>query len=505
MSGLVRRYLAVSERVAAALNDPHRQRCTVAFLLLGFVVLWTGHSVLVHAFHDVHYDVGEAIGWWRDSTDRHHPPVGTWIVGGWFTLFPRGYGLSYLLAASVVGLTLAIAWVLFGDWLDGDRRVVAMAMLSVLPFFSFLGGKANTNLIMMPFWAAGTLFFLRSFVRRDAMSSILTGASLAAAMLTKFWSVYLAAGMALTALLDRRRLQYLASVAPWLAAGLTLILLLPYALSLSGDSETLRFAGDTMTGQGHGDALLRSVRYLAGALAYAAPALLIFAALRPSRQAIADAVIPSSQDARLIASLFWLPLLLPALANVFYPHRLTALWTFPNWTLLPVVLLGTPLILVPRAAAVRILAVAMLLPVVAVLIAPAIGIYIFLQPHRHGELHYQALARSIETAWTDSTRCPLHFAGGDKFLSKGVAFYLEAAAPKLVRDDQMAAGKLQPLPAAGIAMVCPVSKRDCTNMLDAFERLHGGRRSVATLTRRSFGIEALPERFTLLVVVPNKC
>ena len=505
MSGLVRRYLAVCERIVAALNDPSRQQRTIALLLLGFVLLWTTHSILVHAPHDAHSDIGEAVGWWRDSADRHHPPVGTWVVGGWFALLPRLHGLVYLLAAIIVGLTLLIAWVLFGDWLDGDKRVVATVMLSVLPFFSFLGGKPNANLVMMPFWAAATLFFLRSFVRRDALSSALTGLSLAGAMLTKFWSVYLAAGMALAALLDRRRLQYLASAAPWIAAGLAVALLLPYALSLSSESEVLWFAGDTMTEQSRGEALLKSLRYLLDAAAYAAPALVIFAVLRPSRQAIGDVAIPSSQDGRLIASLLWLPLLLPALANVAYPHRLTALWTFPNWTLLPVVLLGTPLILVSRQAAVHALAFAMALPMVAVLIAPAIGAYIFLRPHRQGELHYQALAGSIDAAWRNSTSCPLRFIGGHKSLAKGATFYLETAAPKLVRDAQMIAGPLQPLPTEGIAMVCPVTERDCINMLGAFERQHGGRRSELTLVRRSFGIASPPESFVLLTVPPNKC
>ena len=370
---LARRYLALSDRVVEALTDPRRQRSALAALLLGFVALWTIYGALGHAFRDVHFDVGEALGWWRHDAERYHPPVGTWIVGAWFSVFPQLDVLVYLLAATVVGTTLLIAWMLFGDWLDRDKRVFALAMLSVLPFFSFLGSKPNANLIQMPFWAAASFFFLRSFVRRGAGPSALTAISIAGALLTKFWSVYLVAGMAMAAIIDRRRLRYLASPAPWIAVGIAAVLLLPYALSLASTPNAVVRVSGTMTKQTSGEALLRSAQYLAGAALYVTPALLLLTLLRPSRRALADVAMPASQDGRMIALLFWIPLALPALANAVFPHRLTALWTYPNWTLLPVVLLGSSLVMVTRRMASYAMAIAMLLPAIAVLIAPAIA------------------------------------------------------------------------------------------------------------------------------------
>ena len=76
-------------------------------------------------------------------------------------------------------------------------------------------------------------------------------------------------------------------------------------------------------------------------IAYAAGPLVLLAALRPSPAALRDIIWPADPERRQALILLVVPLVLPALVNLFLPHRLTAVWTYPNWALLPVVLYGS--------------------------------------------------------------------------------------------------------------------------------------------------------------------
>jgi hypothetical protein len=105
---------------------------------------------------------------------------------------------------------------------------------------------------------------------------------------------------------------------------------------------------------------------------------------------------------------------------------LTSLWTMSAWTLLPVMLLSSPLVAITRRDAVRILALAVLLPLVMVALAPAIAFGI----HRAGPAPDAALSsvlvEPIEQLWRATTDRPLKvFAGYDDF-TDGVAFYMHS-------------------------------------------------------------------------------
>ena len=72
--------------------------------------------------------------------------------------------------------------------------------------------------MLIPLWAATTLWFLRSFEARDPLSAALAGVAAAAAMLGKYWSIVLLGGLAIAALGDARRSAYFRSPAPWITA-----------------------------------------------------------------------------------------------------------------------------------------------------------------------------------------------------------------------------------------------------------------------------------------------
>ena len=118
-------------------------------------------------------------------------------------------------------LSLWAAWKVSERYLDGEKRIVGLALLTLVPFYNFHILKFNVNSAMLLPWAFATLWFLQSLETRRALPAALAGLAAAAAMLAKYWSVYLLLGLALAALTDPRRRDYFRSPAPWItiAAG----------------------------------------------------------------------------------------------------------------------------------------------------------------------------------------------------------------------------------------------------------------------------------------------
>ena len=73
------------------------------------------------------------------------------------------------------------------------------------------------------------------------------------------------------------------------------------------------------------------------------------------RAALADGLLPRDER-RIAAILFWTPLLLPVVPALIKNISLLSLWNTPALNLLPVMLLGSPLVVVPRVAVLRIAA-----------------------------------------------------------------------------------------------------------------------------------------------------
>ena len=512
MTAFFRRWLTLAQCVTDALLDPARRERTAVALVLAFALVYALFGTVALASRDVHFDLGELIAWAREpALGYHHPPLSVWIAQAWFALFPLTDWAAYLLGASASAAALWIAWRLFSEWLDGEKRVAALALLTLIPFYAFHALIFNANVAMLPFWAAASLLFLRSYIRRDPIQAALAGAAAAGAMLCKYWSVYLIAGLALAALFDRRRGAYFRSAAPWISIAVGLLVLAPHLIWLvAGGASTLVFALQTVTGAGA--ARLKSLSYVADAAAYAAAPLIAFAALRPSRAAIMDTVLPVDPDRRLAALAWLIPLILPALVNLIVPGRLTAVWTIPNWTLFPLVLLGSPLILVTRAFVVRLVAVALAVPVLALVAAPGVALVTHYTGAPGYQPHYRLLAGAVESFWRSQTQRPLKLIGGEHRLAHGIVFYLPDR-PTALADHLVDAGggrteiSLADASAAriardGIVFVCPVRESYCVSALDRAAQALSGMREEVELARSFLGILGRPERYVMFVAPP---
>ncbi len=501
------RLLLPADRLVAALSDPARRARAILGVLAGYVAIWTLYGALAKASQDIHFDMAELAAWSRELAFGYskHPPLAAWLVRGWFTLFPAADWAYYLLAITVVAVALWIAWRLSERYLDGEKRVVALALLTLIPFFNFHALKFNPNTVLLPLWAITTLWFIRSFETRGRVDAALAGLGAAACMMGKYWSIFLLLGLGLAALIDARRGAYFRSAAPWITIAVGALAISPHVVWLFANDFLPFSYAMAAHGTGSFESIgMRAIGYLGGAVGYVAlPMLLVLAVVRPNRVAVADTFKPLTPERRLAAAAFWLPLLLPALVAPLAGIEINSLWTMSAWTLLPVVLLSSPLIVVTRAAAVRIVMVAIALPCVLLAASPFIASAINRGGVAPQAAHGRLVAERIARAWHEATGRPLQFVGGDAVLSYAAAFYLPERPSAFAELNVLVAPWIdqQELVRAGIALACPFADRNCVTLIEA-RAGSAGRRFEFEIAREYLGTAGPSARYLIIIVPP---
>jgi 4-amino-4-deoxy-L-arabinose transferase-like glycosyltransferase len=498
------------DRLIAALADPARRERAIVPVLAAYCGLWTLYGAIAKGSQDVHFDMGEMVAWSRETFwgTPKHPPFGAWLVSAWFSLFPLADWAYYLFAMVLATLALWIAWRIAGHYLDAEKRIVGIALLTLVPFFNFHALKYNANTVMIPLWAATTALFLRSYETRNPVWAVFAGLAAAAAMLGKYWSIVLLIGLGLAAIADPRRGAYFRSSAPWATIAAGLLGLSPHVGWLfDNDFTPFTYAMETHPGT-LVDSLRSGLAYLAGAAGYVAvPVGLAVLATRPTLAATRDTAWPSAPERQLVVLAFALPLVLPLVLALAAREQVISLWSIGSMTLLPVVLLSSPLVTLPKVAVRRIVGFALAFPLIALALSPVIALVIHRQGVPNYSSHYRGVARAVERAWGETTDRPLRFLGSYNNLLYGVLFYL----PARVSPLEIVEPRVTPwideaeVARAGIALVCPVEENLCLKAMEA--RAGGnpvGRRTEVTITRRYFGTEDKPDRFVIVTIRPRE-
>jgi 4-amino-4-deoxy-L-arabinose transferase-like glycosyltransferase len=482
---------------ASRLVNGRRERTLVAAALGVFVVLWMLYDTVSYFTVDVRDDASEAALWAQHFAFGYkHPPLTAWLFGLWFAAFPRADWAVHLQVIVIVAVTLAITWRLLRDHLDRNRALFGLAALCLVPLYTFKAEEINANTAMMPFWAAALLFYLRARRRLGVVDALLAGAFAGFTVLAKYWAVYLLAGMAMASVIGAASGRFWRSPAPYLMAAGAAIVLAPHLYWYATQSGGTNYAfvrESVMTGDSFGTAFGKSVYYLLGAIAYAAGPLLLLASLRPSRAALADIAWPADPDRQQALILFAVPLVLPALANLVLPHRLTPDWTFPNWALLPIVLYSAPSLAIDAAAAAAAGLAALAVSIAFIVASPFIAYARLAGGPDHNRPHSQpiaALARELSPT-------PVRSFWGSPILVGNLPFYLPPAAPLHV-DPASTAGRDE-IARTGVLIVCRSDDAPCLATSAAL----AGREDKtldASITRSFFGFSGAPENFRLSIV-----
>ncbi len=507
------------DRCLAALTDPIRREYAIACVLAIYAVLWTLFGVLAKANQDIHYDAAEIVAWSREPALGYpkHPPLAAWLVRGWFSIFQLTDWTYYLLAMTSIAVALWFAWRLFTSALPPRKAVVGLTLLTLIPFFNFHALRFDHNTVLIPLWAGTTLYFVRSLDTGRLLFAVLAGAFAAAAMLGKYWSVFLLMGLGLAALIHPQRERYFRSAAPWITVAVGLIGLMPHlAWLFAHDFGPFHYALAAHELGSPSSSIKVALGYLLGGAGYTAfPILLALSLARPDRAVLCDIAAPRDPTRRFYAMAFWAPLLLPVLLALVASLELNSTWVMPGLILLPIVLLAPPTVEIGLAASRAIVATAALLPVLAICAAPWFALY----NHRAGGVtptaaHSRLLAQRIDQEWRRTSSQPLRLVGGDLDLAYVTSFYL----PDRPSAFPISSPELSPwvdadrIAREGIALVCHVSERGpfCLHkaVLERIDALaahnSGSRRVEVEVARRYFGVPGPSARYIIVTVPPER-
>jgi 4-amino-4-deoxy-L-arabinose transferase-like glycosyltransferase len=519
-------------RLLDALADPKRRGRTVVAVVAVYCAIWTVYAVIAKASQDFHFDMGEMVAWSREVTlgTPKHPPLPAWLVGGWFAVFPLAPWAYDLFAMAGAAAALGVAFMVSTRYLDGVKSAVGLAFLTLVPFFNFHAFKFNANSAMMPWWALTTWFFLRSFEaavappaplvkeeeeaaaghppsgRNRLAWAVLAGVAAAAAMLVKYWAVALLAAMVIAAVSDSRRRSYFTSAAPYVTVAAGVAALLPHLAWLwLHDFSNFGYMLESHPGT-RVEALVSGIGYVAGALGYAVvPIMLTAAAARGARGAVADVVWPHEPPRRLAVLVFFLPLVLPAVLAVAAGEKVVSLWACGGMTLLPVVLLSSPKIVVPRLAAIRILGIAVAFPLLAVLAAPVVAVVTHINGVANYGDQYSLIADAAGKFWHDTTKEPVRLVGSHNNIMNGSVFYF----PDRPSTFDFQNPQLTPWADAarvardGALLYCPVAEKTCMDAMNRRAAAAGAsRRTEVDISRSFLGIAGRVTRYAIVAILP---
>jgi hypothetical protein len=360
--------------------------------------------------------------------------------------------------------------------------------------------------VLTPFWAATTWCFFLSFETRRASFAALAGFAAGAAMLGKYWSIFLLAGLGLAALTDPRRGAYFRSPAPWVTIAAGAAVLAPHLFWIATHGFTTVDFAFTSHATSLARAAAGSLYFLLSVLGYiAAPIVLGALATLPSVAAIKDTLAPGAPERRMLIVVFAAPLLLAALVAVAARADLDPLWSMSAMTLLPVVLFSSPLIKVNRTAAVNILALAIVLPLLMLAASPVIALVIHRQGLPNYASHYRLIAQAVEQAWRAQSDKPLRIVGGNRPVVDGSNFYFAERPATFILGDPARTPWVDQarIEREGIAIVCPRVEPGCLNELSGYAARYGGKVEDVTLARRFFGTSDTPVDYRIAIIPPR--
>ena len=174
-------YLAFSEMAARSEISPARWRrpfliwmdgieagWAIPLLLIGFVALWLAFLVIAYLGGDLHPDVLETwtLGRSLEWGYAKHPPLMGWVARAWTSVFPLTDWSFQLLALTNSAIALWAVDLITRRFVTGDKRIVVLLLLMLLPAYQFHAQRFNANVVLLPAWPIATYCFLRSFESR---------------------------------------------------------------------------------------------------------------------------------------------------------------------------------------------------------------------------------------------------------------------------------------------------------------------------------------------------
>jgi hypothetical protein len=473
-------------------------------------LIWTLASWLYRGNLDWAGDMLENYAWgieWQAGYHKH-PPLFAWITAAWFSVFPRT-DLAYFALSNVnalVGLC-GIAALARRFLPPGPAAVAALAM-AVSPVYTTLAIKFNANTVLLSVWPWVAYCFVRYVQEGARKLALLLGAVAALAMLGKYFSIVLLAGLAAAAMARpawRARVLRPESLLAIMAG--TIVLWPHLRWLLQSGMPTFAYARERMAEIEHPLAVVTAdmVAYALAQGAYLLPCMaFVLLIARQKRVHAARLMLAGLLRRSTDRDLWWLSmgtLLAIGVLALATRTRVSVLWGNAQWfAVVPLwlVILGRAGITLDMRRIPQVMAVYW----VAVLCVSALAGYLRVVNHERLAAEPRAeLAQAARAAWRQHMGTPLGIVAGNDKEARSIAFYGEgltrywdvfdpATTPWLSAADVGRQGAL---------LVCQAADARCRDAAASFTE---ARPVAVDVAKRRWGV-SLPGRRYLLYMMPG--
>jgi 4-amino-4-deoxy-L-arabinose transferase-like glycosyltransferase len=202
-------------------------------LILVYCMVWTMLQWLSEPNLDSYFDMLENYAWSHELEwgTFKHPPLFSWTVGVWFSVFPTNEFFYKLFAYVNVAIAL-LGVVVLAKQLKLSALAYPAVLLLMWSFpYSTLAAKFNANSQLLPIWPWTAVVFMHCLQTdkwRQLAASIVLGVMAAACMLSKYFSGVFLILFPLLILSQAKIRPELKKPWPYVAIAVFLVLMVPH-------------------------------------------------------------------------------------------------------------------------------------------------------------------------------------------------------------------------------------------------------------------------------------
>jgi 4-amino-4-deoxy-L-arabinose transferase-like glycosyltransferase len=483
----------------------------IPLLLIGFIAVWLAFLVIAYIGGDLHSDVletwtlGRSLEWGYSK----HPPLMGWVARAWTSVFPLTNWSFQLMALVNAAFALWTVDLISRRFVKGDKRVIVLLLLMLLPIYQFHAQRFNANAVLLATWPLATYCFLRSFENREIRWAIAAGAAGALAMLGKYYSVFLIGSFFVAALCHPQRRAYFVSWAPWVSATVMFITLVPHLHWLvETGAPPFAYALARHTGKAFAPSVIEALLFILGIAMILAIPTVTWVLIAGNR------LKKFSQDFRTMNSGLLLLFLVsvgtivfPAITSVALGAHMPPIWALQGLFLFAILIVCGTSYPIERFYSVNLAVLVMGIAVIAVVLAaPLHAYYRNFHPLHEGRNFYQQAVMELTQRWHEHSDAALAAVGGDEGLAFAAAFY---SPDQPVFEERLVVPHTEALPRhasfeRGWAALCYHGDTGC---IASMERIAA---RDARFVRTEFEVQSTllgqpgaTQRFTALMVSPS--
>jgi 4-amino-4-deoxy-L-arabinose transferase-like glycosyltransferase len=483
----------------------------IPLLLIGFIAVWLAFLVIAYIGGDLHSDVletwtlGRSLEWGYSK----HPPLMGWVARAWTSVFPLTNWSFQLMALVNAAFALWTVDLISRRFVKGDKRVIVLLLLMLLPIYQFHAQRFNANAVLLATWPLATYCFLRSFENREIRWALAAGAAGALAMLGKYYSVFLIGSFFVAALCHPQRRAYFVSWAPWVSATVMFITLVPHLHWLvETGAPPFAYALARHTGKAFAPSVIEALLFILGIAMILAIPTVTWVLIAGNR------LKKFSQDFRTMNSGLLLLFLVsvgtivfPAITSVALGAHMPPIWALQGLFLFAILIVCGTSYPIERFYSVNLAVLVMGIAAIAVVLAaPLHAYYRNFHPLHEGRNFYQQAVMELTQRWHEHSDAALAAVGGDEGLAFAAAFY---SPDQPVFEDRLVLPHTDVLPRQvtfqqGWAALCYGGDASCAASMERIAaRASRFVRSEFVVQSTLLGQRGATQRFTALIVPPS--